>query len=330
MTGSGAGAIWITGGMAAIALTDNLMPLVAERLSLWHFHALRAALVLPAVLALAAFNGHLARLRPQAPRRLAERTGFAVLAMLLYFAALPAVGIAQASAGLFTSPIWVVIFEWVLHGERMGPRRLGALALGAGGVWLVLDPGTGPGGPMALVAVASGAAYALGLIWTGRYCRAESAVALSIWLFVGLGAAGLLGIAARPWLAEALAGVPGTGFATRPWDGLDAATLGWIAVIGLGGMTASICLAQGYKMGEASLMALFDFSFLLWAPLFAWAIWGSALAPQTALGMALIVGAGALAVWSGARRRTVTAGADPRVATARAEPPPDLPGGGAG
>ncbi len=60
--------------------------------------------------------------------------------------------------------------------------------------------------------------------------------------------------------------------------------------------------------GAASIMGLFDFAFLFWAPLFAWLIWGEGLSARMAAGMALIVIAGALALWSGerwvARRRT--------------------------
>ncbi len=63
-------------------------------------------------------------------------------------------------------------------------------------------------------------------------------------------------------------------------------------------------MAQGYKMGPASVMGLFDFSFLVWAPLFAWLVWGQILDLRTAAGMALIALAGALALWSGARVET--------------------------
>jgi len=76
---------------------------------------------------------------------------------------------------------------------------------------------------------------------------------------------------------------------------------GAVFLIGISGITSTACMAQGYKMGEASIMGLFDFSFLFWAPLFAWLLWGDTVSPRMALGMGLIVVAGGLAIWSGAR-----------------------------
>lgn len=76
----------------------------------------------------------------------------------------------------------------------------------------------------------------------------------------------------------------------------------------MAGIVATACLARGYMSGAPSIVALFDFSFLFWAPFFAWALWGETVTPRMGLGMALIVLAGALAVWSGER---AAAGAAP-------------------
>lgn len=67
------------------------------------------------------------------------------------------------------------------------------------------------------------------------------------------------------------------------------------------GLTAAACQAIGYQSGESGAVALFDLSFLFWAPSLAWAFWGDTITPRMAAGMALIVIAGALAVWSGRR-----------------------------
>lgn len=317
------GALWIMGGMAVIAVSDNFVALVADRLSLWHLQAIRSALVLPFAVALALLTGQTGRLWPKAPRRVLERTLFTTLAILLYFAAVPAVGVAQAAAGLFASPIWVVVFAGLLFGEGLGPRRVLAVVIGFLGVCLVLEIGDAPVSAMTAVAVAAGASYAMGVIWTRRHCPQEAALSLAIWQFTGLMIAGLLGIAVQPYLSPMLSGIAGTEFATRPWTGISLETFGIVAGIGAAGMVASACLAQGYKSGESSLMALFDFSFLFWVPLFAWIIWGTPPAANVVAGMVLIVCAGALAVWSGARRGAApAAGADPRMGTAR----PPLPG----
>jgi drug/metabolite transporter (DMT)-like permease len=214
---------------------------------------------------------------------------------------LPAVGIPQAAAGLFTSPIWVAVFSAVFFGERIGPRRILGGLVGFAGVCLVLGVGQAPVNPMALLAVAGGASWAMNVIWVRRHCLAETAVCLAVWQYLALFAAGLAGLALTPALGPLLAGVPGTEFATMPWRAIGGTTAGAVFLIGLAGITATGCMSQGYRMGPASVMGLFDFSFLFWAPLFAWLIWGDTVSLRTGLGMGLIAVAGSLAIWSGAR-----------------------------
>jgi len=302
MSATARAGLWIVGGMSLIAFSDNFIAALAEHVGLWQFHLTRSVMVLPVALGFAWLTGRLAGIRAHRPRRVAERCAMHVGALMMYFAALPAVGIAQAAAGLFTSPIWVVVLSALFFGERVGSRRILAVAIGFAGVCLVLGLGAEPVRAMSLVAIGAGIAYALGVIWTRHHCAAESALCFAVWQFVGLGLAGAVGAALVPVMAPALAGVEGATFAIQPWRGLT----GWLAFqifwIGLAGIVATGCLAEGYRAGPSSIVGLFDFSFLFWAPLFAWALWGDALAPRVGLGMALIVVAGALAIWSGARR----------------------------
>lgn len=296
------GALWIVSGTAMIALSDNFVTGVSRELGLFQFHALRSVMVVPVAAAFAALTGQGRSLRPRNPGPVMVRSLFGTLALFMYFAALPAVGIAQTAAGFFTSPIWVVLLSALIFRERIGPRRIAGVALGFVGVCLVLGLGAGPVRPMSLVAVGGGMAWALNVIWTRRYCGTDTAVCLAVWQFVALAAAGIAGQALVPWLGVVLAGVPGTGFATMAWQPVNWATAGALFLIGISGISSTACMAQGYRMGQASIMGLFDFSFLFWAPLFAWLLWGDTVSPRMALGMGLIVAAGGLAIWSGARR----------------------------
>ena len=309
MNPTAAGALWIIGGTSLIALSDNFVTGVAREMGLWQFHMLRSAMVVPVALLLAAVTGQARAIWPVAPVQVMLRSLFGTIALMMYFAALPAVGITQTAAGFFTSPIWVAVLSALIFGERVGPRRILGVAIGFAGVCLVLGLGAEPIKPMALVAVAGGVSWALNVIWVRRYCMRETAVCLAVWQFIALFLAGLTGLALVPWLGSVLEGVPGTEFATLPWRPVMWATTAAVFLIGLAGITATACMAQGYKMGIASIMGLFDFSFLFWAPLFAWLIWADTVSLRMAAGMALIVIAGTLAIWSGARAATPEADA---------------------
>jgi drug/metabolite transporter (DMT)-like permease len=295
------GAIWIIGAMALIAVGDNFTPLVTDYMGLWQFHALRSAMVIPVVLLFAGATGRMAAVWPGSMRRVTERSLLSMTAMVMYFAALPATGIAQAAAGLFTSPIWVVLISALCFGEPVGARRIAGAVLGFAGVLLVLGVGARPVQPMALVAVAGGLAWALSVIWTRRHCRGESAICLAVWQFTALFLAGLAGLALAPWFGPMLAGVEGVEFVTQPLQRVGWEMLLVLFLIGITRIIAAGFLVTGYQAGDASIMGLFDFSFLFWAPFFAWLLWGDVVSPRMAAGMGLIAAAGVLAMWSGAR-----------------------------
>ncbi len=108
-------------------------------------------------------------------------------------------------------------------------------------------------------------------------------------------------MALTPALAASVGHLEGTGFATMPPRLPSVEDVAFVFALGGAGAVGLVLIARGYRSAEPTFAALFDFSFLFWVPLFAWLLWGERLAPQVALGMALIVVAGLLAVSGMAR-----------------------------
>jgi drug/metabolite transporter (DMT)-like permease len=301
------------------AITDNFVGLLAERMSVWQFHVMRAAMMMPLVALVMALAGQAGTLRTVRPGAVLLRAAFMVAALLVYYAAIPAISVSLAAAGLFTSPVWVTVFSVVIFGERVGPGRLAALVLGFAGVCLVLRVGAEPLQAMAVAPMLAGALYALGVIWTRRYCRDESAGALAFWSLAVFLAAGLAGMALTPAIAGAVGHIEGTAFATMPPRLPSAEDVAFVFLLGGAGAVGLVLIVRGYRSAEPTFAALFDFSFLFWVPLFSWLLWGERLLPSAALGMALIVLAGLLAV--GAAGRRAAAGATPATPATAAVPP---------
>ena len=67
----------------------------------------------------------------------------------------------------YTMPFWVTLLAWPVLGERPSPAQGVALALGAAGLLLLLQPIGAPGVPE-LLAIASGVAWGLGVVVTKR------------------------------------------------------------------------------------------------------------------------------------------------------------------
>ncbi|HUJ86206.1 MAG TPA: DMT family transporter [Burkholderiales bacterium] len=105
-------------------------------------------------------------------------------------------GAAGKSAVLnYTMPFWVVLFAWPVLGERPPRAQRAALALAFAGLALLVHPGAGAGLPE-LLALASGVAWALGVVVTKRLQTREriDTLSLSAWQTL-LGGAGLVALA---------------------------------------------------------------------------------------------------------------------------------------
>ena len=59
--------------------------------------------------------------------------------MLIYFGCLSFLPIAIVGAGMFTSPIFVLLISYFFYNEEIGARRISAVLIGSIGVWVILD-----------------------------------------------------------------------------------------------------------------------------------------------------------------------------------------------
>ena len=305
--GSGAiAAFLVVSAQGLFALTDSFAPAVANDMSIWQFQAIRAALMLPVAFAVAVMFGSWQRILPRSPGPVALRTALNVVAIGAYFAVLPVLPFGQAAAGFFTTPIWVVIYL-SLSGNGAPDRRMWlTLGLGFGGAALAVGVG-GAINPLAVIPVVAGGVNALSILVTNRHCRDEDACALLFWSIAGFLALGLVGVAVAVVVgADAVPGVAGGSLGQVlfvPPTPVEAEMLLLSAALGLSSIIGAGLLMRGYQMGKNASVALFDYSYLVWAAIVSATLWGQAPTTTGLAGLALIMLAGMVAV---APRRRVT------------------------
>ncbi len=136
------------------------------------------------------------------PRHLWGRLTLTALLNVSAWMGLTTVSLLWLSAGeaatlAYTMPLWAVLLAWPLLGERPAPRRIAALAVGFGGV-IVLVSGTGNGltleigkTPGIVFALAAATLFALGTIVSKGAPIGMSPIALTAWQ-VGIGCIPLL------------------------------------------------------------------------------------------------------------------------------------------
>ncbi|HEX7241337.1 MAG TPA: EamA family transporter, partial [Longimicrobiaceae bacterium] len=154
-----AGVLWgLLGPASRFALREGVDPL---EIAFWR-----------AVLAAVLFAAHTAARRRMrvAPRDLPAVAGFGLVGVAFlygaYFLAVREGGAALASVLLYTAPVWVALLAALFLHERMGARKLGALALAFGGVAGIA---TASGGGVRITPAALGWGLASGLAYATYY-----------------------------------------------------------------------------------------------------------------------------------------------------------------
>ncbi|MCO4826035.1 MAG: DMT family transporter [Amylibacter sp.] len=102
----------------------------------------RGALTLIAMFALLALSAKLRRkLQFTNPRSHLIRGFLVAISTQMGFYTIATVPLATTTVLFFTAPIFATILAILIHGEKIGPRRIGAIAAGFVGVLIILRPG---------------------------------------------------------------------------------------------------------------------------------------------------------------------------------------------
>ena len=209
--------------------------------------------------------------------------------MFLGFAALGLLPLPDAVAIGYAAPLIVVVLAALVLGETVRIYRWSAVAVGFGGVLLMLSPHLAPGqlGRLASSGPALGAVFALAgavcsafaTIEIRRLTRTETTGAI-VFYFMLLTT--LLG------LATSLFGW------TAPRDAWS-----WflLAMIGILGGVGQILMTMSYRHGDASLIAPFDYMQMIWAVLLGWFVFGEFPLPVVLLGAGIVIFAGLFVIW---------------------------------
>lgn len=287
---------FLCAGVFVFSLQDAVIKQVSGDYPLTQVVTIRCLVAFPILLALVQLEaGWRAIFTPQF-RSLTARAGIMFLSYTAYYMAFPAMNLAYAVALYFTVPLFVTGMAGPFLGEHIGWKAWVALVVGFGGVLVILQPGTGLFEWAALLSLLAALMYATSMLMARRIGSAQPASVMAFyqnWVFL----AGALGIAlCTHWLGIVDAGHPSISFLVRPWvwptpgDGLLIASCGVIASAGM------VLLTNAYRIGPANLVTPFEYTGILWAPLWGFLFFGEVPRMTTVLGAALIAAAGMFAL----------------------------------
>jgi drug/metabolite transporter (DMT)-like permease len=278
----------VLGAAAVFSLAAALVKGLRGELPLAQVVLCRNLFAIPALLPLLWQAGGLAALRTRNPVLHGVRMLTGLIGMAGAFYGYTVLPLATVTALGFTMPLFLTLLSIPLLGERVGPRRGIAVLVGFAGVLLMALPGGGAGQghlPGTLAVLAGAVCWALSMITIRRMGHAgESNATIVLWF--ALGATLVSGALALPvWVAPS--------------------PLQWAMLAGTGLLSAiaQVMMTEAYRRGEATLLAPFEYSAILWTTLMGVLLWGELPDGWDAAGIAVLVGSG-LYIW----RREVALG----------------------
>ena len=271
------GAIFCFASMDATA--KYLMREIGPAQTIWARYTVQAILVTVLILPKINIYG-----KTKYPKLQFLRSVALMMATTLFFFAFSRLGLAEASAIFNISPVLITFGAFLFLREQIGPRRVIGIMVSLLGALIIIRPGSGVFTVYALLPL--GAA-----IFYSTYSLATR--------FVGTDES--------PWTSLFYSAIFGaicySIYIVFHWNPMSSNALLLTIIIGLFGTAGHICLIRALTLGEASLVAPFIYTNLLFTTIWGLVLFGNFPDFWTIAGAFIIVAAGVY-VW--ARDRVVS------------------------
>ena len=256
------------------ALMDAGLKLLSERYPPFQVAALRGAASLPLVLAWSLATVGLAPLLRVRWSLHLLRGVIGIVMMVTFVYALKRMPLSTAYTIFFVAPLLITALSVPFLGERVGPRRWTAIAIGLLGVLVVLRPsGEGMLSLAGFAVLLAALGYAVSAITVRVLARSDSNQAMVVWLLALMA----LGAGALAW---------------PDWQPIHADDLWVIAGIGVVGALGQYAITHAFRHGEASLLAPLEYTALVWGVLLDATVWGVLPDAVTWIGAGIIIASG--------------------------------------
>lgn len=266
-------AIWMSGAVVSFAAMAVAGREIQAEMNTFELMLYRSAIGwLVVSLIIAARPGGFTVIRTRHPWAHVKRNLFHYAGQNLWFFAVMLIPLAQLAALEFTNPIWVALLAPFFLGERLTRTRLIAALLGFAGVVIVAQPGSAPLGVGHAAALLAAVFFALNTIFTRQIMRYDGVLCVLFWM-----------TASQTLMSLALAlpgGIPAP----------SAATLPWLVVVGLTGLSAHYALTSALGHAPASIVAPMEYFRLPVMALLGMWLYDEPLRAAVFIGALLIIG----------------------------------------
>ena len=269
-------------GITIFSVNDALGKWLLSDYSVGELLLIRSAAALIVVVPFLWNTGVAAFITAPQPALQIVRIVLSALEVAMFFWAVSYLPLTDAVTFYLAGPIYVTALSVALLGETVGWRRWSAVVAGFAGVVLALHPSPASFTLPALIALTGSIFFAV-LMITTRMLRHTPDMVL-----IGgqVGATLLLGTAFAPfgWVTPSLR------------DFLLLALFGVLSIVALA------CVNRSLKLAPASVVVPYQYTMIVWATVFGYAVFGDVPSLLTLAGAAIIIAAGLYIFWREQRR----------------------------
>jgi drug/metabolite transporter (DMT)-like permease len=200
------------------------------------------------------------------------RVTLSTIEVAAFFLAAVYLPLADVTTYYLACPIFVTALSAVVLGERVGWRRWSAIVIGFCGVLIALRPSTQTVSWPAMIALGGSLSFSVLMLIT-RTLRGTPDIVLASSQFAGTFTLGAL-MSPFGWVTPSLGSL------------VQFAAAGCISV------SALLCVNRSLKLAPASVVVPYQYSMIVWAVMFGYAVFGDVPSSAMIAGASIIIGAG--------------------------------------
>jgi drug/metabolite transporter (DMT)-like permease len=198
---------------------------------------------------------------------------------------------------VFTMPLFVTAMSALILGEKVGIRRWSAVVVGFIGVLIILSP-EGEFNTLAVIlAFTASITYATQTTIT-RFLSAHDAPLTLAFnsILVFTCASGVLSLLLLGGIISVTSDHASMAFFARDWMMPEPGHLALMSFLGVNGAAGFYCLSKAYCSAEASAIAPFEYTYIVWAIVFGFVFWNEVPGVTTIIGVFVLVSS-SLYIW---------------------------------
>ena len=291
------GILCLIGALGSLTISDSIIKWVSDDMPLHQITFWRSCFAMIAVMLIVQLEGGLARLKTERPVLHLLRGSMLVLANMFFFVGLAAMPLAETVVLFYTAPLFICMLSQPVLDEKVGVRRWFVIVVGMLGAIVMLRPGSEVFRMVSLLPILAALCYAAMTMMTRKLGIRESGGALTFYIQIAF----LL-------ISSAIGLLIGDGkfdiydnqsmhFLLRAWYWPSFVQFQLLLICGLIVAFGGYLMSQAYRLGEAPIVAPFEYASLPFALIVGYYLWGDWPDWPAFVGTGLIISSGLLVMY---------------------------------